>query len=155
MAYFVFSAENKNIYKIFSNETSLNSSHGFNESYIIKEVSDSIFNNIKLGIQGVILNNENNLIFIDYSTLPQFGIQNKSQIIKSIDEYLNKINNFLFQRNKTNHPEYSIWENFYNTLLKYKNSDTEISSLSYPLNMTFLQFLESKGETVLNILQLP
>jgi hypothetical protein len=154
MAYFVFSAENKGIYKIFYNQTLLDSSHGFNNSYIIKEVSDSIFNDVKLGIKSVSLDNENNLIFIDNSTLPYFGIKNKLEMIKKIDYYLNLADSFLSEKSKTNHPEYSIWENFRNSLLNYKGSE-ELDNLNYPLNMSFLQFFESKGKTVLNVLQIP
>jgi hypothetical protein len=153
MAYFVFSAENKGIYKIFYNQTLLDSSHGFNNSYIIKEVSDSIFNDVKLGIKSVSLDNENNLIFIDNSTLPYFGIKNKLEMIKKIDYYLNLADSFLSEKSKTN-PEYSIWENFRNSLLNYKGSE-ELDNLNYPLNMSFLQFFESKGKTVLNVLQIP
>ena len=121
---------------------------------IIKEVSDSIFNDVKLGIKSVNLDNENNLIFINNSTLPYFGIQNKSEMIKKIDYYLNWADSFLSQKSKINHPEYSIWENFRNSLLNYKGSE-ELDSLNYPLNMNFLQFFESKGKTVLNVLQIP
>lgn len=153
MAYLIFNEENKCLYKIFSNQTRLNNSHGFNESYVIKEVSDSIFNDVKLGIKTVKLDNENNLIFTDDYTF-NLVIKNKSEIIKKIDYYLNCVEYFLALKAKEKHPEYSDWENFQNTLLKYKNSE-DINSLNYPLNMTFLQFLESKGETVFNVLQIP
>jgi hypothetical protein len=156
MAYFVFVKDNKSLYKIFSDQTSLNNSHGFNESYIIKEVTDSIFNDVKLGIKEVSLDNEYNLNFINLLTTNNgVGVTKESNITENINNYLNIITDFLNQKDKINHPEYSNWLNFKNTLLKYKNNKELYSNLIYPLNMTFLQFLESKGETVFNTLQIP
>jgi hypothetical protein len=155
MAYLIFSKENKGLYKIFEDDNELNNSLLVQSLYEIKTISDADFNDMQLGIKGAELDSQNNIVYIVYSTIPNFGIQSKKQLLTCFNNRLSLVGSFINNNNNSNHFQYSEWQNFYKTLTKYVDNPSLLDDVVYPLNLSFEQFLQSKGESVLNVLQLP
>jgi len=153
MAYLIFSKENKGLYKIFEDDNELNNSTVDKNLYEVKTVTNTDFNDVQYNIKGPELDNQNNITYTIYSTIPNFGIQSETQLLNCFYVRLRCIDNFL--TNNKNHPDYIKWQNFYNTLRKYIDNKSLLNNIIYPINLSFEQFLQSKGESILNILQLP
>lgn len=153
MAYLIFSKENKGLYKIFEDDNELNNSTVDKNLYEVKTVANTDFKDVQYNIKGPELDNQNNITYIIYSTIPNFGIQSETQLLNCFYVRLNCVGDFL--SNNKNHPDYIKWQNFYNTLNKYINNKSLLNNITYPINLSFEQFLQSKGESILNILQLP
>jgi hypothetical protein len=151
MAYLVFQKSNRGLYKIYSDDIELNNANDLPENLYIKLIiSSSDFNDVQLGIKSVEIDNQNNVIYTD---LENFAIQSIEQLINMLNNRYRTVDDFL--NNNKNHPDFVKWQNYSNTLNKYIKDKTLFNGINYPLNQTFEQFLKSKGETILNILQLP
>ena len=81
MSYLIFSKEHKDLYKIYKDDNELNNSLLVQSLYEIKTISDADFNDMQLGIKGVELDSQNNIVYIVYSTIPNFGIQSKQLLL--------------------------------------------------------------------------
>jgi hypothetical protein len=153
MSYLIFSKEHKDLYKIYKDDNELNNSLLVQSLYEIKTISDADFNDMQLGIKGVELDSQNNIVYIVYSTIPNFGIQSKQLLLNCFYSRASLVDSFL--RNNNSHPQYIEWQNYLNTLNKYINNQSLLDNIVYPLNSSFEQYLQSKGESILNTLQLP
>lgn len=154
MAYLVFQKSNKGLYKIYSNDTELNNANDLPENLYIKLIiSSSDFDDVQLGIKFPKIDDQNNISYDLITNIQNFGIQSIEQLNKILNNKYRAVNDFL--NNNKNHPDFVKWQNYFNTLNKYIIDKTLFNGINYPLNQTFEEFLKSKGETVLNILQLP
>ena len=154
MAYLVFQKSNKGLYKIYSNDIELNNANDLPENLYIKLIiSSSDFDDVQLGIKIPKIDDQNNISYDLISNIQNFGIQSIEQLNKILNNRYGAVNDFL--NNNKNHPDFVKWQNYSNTLNKYIIDKTLLNGINYPLNQTFEEFLKSKGESILNILQLP
>ena len=150
MAYFIFLKNSDNIegtlVRIAENEIdldnlNLNTDKGV---YKIIEVSNDIFNKVKLDIQTVVGYNGDTVKY----TTSQYLYVDSTEIKKHIDNYKSCIKNFI--KNNPNHIKLNQWNNYY---LQLENFDVE--SINYPLTSSLEKYFNDSNQTSLSLLQLP
>ncbi|SRR5210317_1318517 len=146
MAYFIFNNDN-DIVNISANDADRDSLNINLTDYIVKDVSDSDFNKLKLESHLVSFDGTN-VSFTDreISTFSNFGT--KEEIDEKISLIKIKLKNFL--SNNSGHSKYTECENYYN----YLNS-LDTSTLTFPLNKTWEQYCSDNSISFIHTLQIP
>jgi hypothetical protein len=148
MAYFIFLKNLDNIkgtlYKIAENQSDLNNLNIINSDYKIIEDSQYTFDQIKFGSKVPVSYNNNIITYLDTTIL----FANKKLLQNYIDNFKNQIK--AFTNNNSNHPSFSLWNNYYTQL-----NNLNLDSIAYPLNKSLEQYFNDLGQTSLNTLQIP
>ena len=148
MAYFIFLKNLDNIegtlYKIAENQSDLNNLNIINSDYKIIEDSQYTFDQIKFGSKVPVSYNNNIITYIDTTIL----FTDKKSLQNYIDNFKKEIKQFT--DNNSNHPSFSLWNNYYTQL-----NNLNLDSITYPLNKSLEQYFNDLGQTSLNTLQIP
>jgi hypothetical protein len=155
MAYYIFIKNLDNIegsiYRIAENNSDLNNLNINQSDYKIIENNIQDFNDIKFFKKMPIKYINNDITFIDYEKPPLNDgnyFLNKTQLQQYITNFCNQIKQFL--NNNSNHPLFSIWNNYYIQL-----NSLNLDIITFPLNKSLEQYFNDLGQTSLNPLQLP
>lgn len=148
MPYLIFQNLNNvdgSLYKIAESTSDLDKLNIEKSLYKILEISIDNFENIKLTKK--ICNKFQNEIPL-ITDLPYTHSLNKEDIVKYITNFKNLIKNFT--DNNPNHSDYTKWNNYYNFLNNFN-----VNNITYPLNISFEEYLKNNNQTYLNPLQIP
>ena len=149
MAYLIFSTVSnpscESLCKIAETEEHLNNLNIIKENYVIKIISDSDFNNIKNNTKEILSVDGDNITYKE--VMPTATIDSKEDFdnrtqynIKLITKLLNNSTNSVFK---------SLYEDYLETL-----NNLDSTTITFPLNQKYEQYLESQSLFYLHSLQL-
>jgi hypothetical protein len=148
MAYLVFLKNLDNelgtLYKIAENQSDFNNLNINKSEYKIIEISQTIFNSLKLNNSTVDKYNGEEIEIINSNLF----FLNKSALKAYVENFKNGIK--LFTDNNLNHPLINQWNNYYNQL-----NNLNLDNITYPLNKSLEQYFNDLGQPSLNPLQIP
>jgi hypothetical protein len=148
MSYFIFLKNFENtsgsLCKIAENQSDLDSLNINKSDYKIIEDSQENFNNVKYGTKSIEKYINDTITYSDIQTI----FANKEDLKSLIDNIQTNIKSFL--KSNQNHSQFNKWNNYY---IQLKN--TNLDSITYPLNKSLEQYFNDLGQPSLNILQLP
>lgn len=150
MAYLIFTKNSADqegaLHKIASDENSLNNLNINQSNYNIIEIDQDTFNLIKFERKDVVSYNSNNIV-----TYKDVTIEPTSNV-EPIKEYIEHTKNYikLFLDSNREHPEYSLWNDFYNQLNSFN-----VDSIPLPLTTSLTEYFNNNNLISLNPLQLP
>jgi len=148
MSYFIFLKDLDNvegtIYKIIENQIDLNNLNINQQDYKIIEDSQVDFNLIKLNNKSVSKYNGNIITFIDQT----ISFKKKEDLQNYLNNCKSQIKQFIDIN--INHPQFSLWNNYFNQL-----NSLNLDDITYPLNKSLEQYFNDLGQPYYNILQIP
>jgi hypothetical protein len=148
MAFFIFIKDQENVvgtfYKAAETQFELDNFNIIPSSYKIIQDSDINFNFFKLSQKIPTSYSKDIITYIDLN----YQFEKQENLDKYINNFKLKIKDFL-----NNNPENPLFNKWNDYLTELNNIDT--STISYPLNMSFEQYLNNQGKLALNPLQVP
>lgn len=154
MAYFIFTKVG-GFYKIAENQSDLDVINIEKSLYDIVEVSSQEFQDVRLG-KKVVVNYSNGQVNYVPTVIGPDGqthsfktvVLNKEDLKSYISAIVDILNRFSIYN--SNHPSLSKLNNYKNELLKINVND-----LTYPINSSLEEYLESQGIQSISPLQIP
>ena len=148
MSYFIFQKNSDNIentlYKIAENQSDLNNLNIVQSLYKIIEDSQSNFDAVKYGTKQAISYNGNTINYLNNGS----GFYVQKDLSAYITNYINSIQ--LFLNDNPNSPVFNRWNNYKNQM-----NSLNVSSITYPLNVSLEQYFNNLSQLSYNPLQLP
>ena len=143
MAYFIFLKNLDNVYgtlsRIAENQSDLTNLNIIESGYKIIEDSQSNFDSVKYGFKYANEYNNNTIIFEDAVSV----FNNKEILQNYINIFKIQIKEFLDVN--SNHPLFTLWNNYYNQL-----NNLNLNNITYPLNSSLEQYFKDQNLTSLN-----
>lgn len=148
MAFFIFQKNSDGVentlYKIAENQSDLDSLNIVQTLYKIIEDNQDNFNAVKFGTKQAISYNNNIINYVNVGS--GFNLQKDLQAY--IVNYVNIIQ--LFLNDNPNSPVFNRWNNYKNQL-----NNLNLSTITYPLNISLEQYFDNLGQPSYISLQLP
>lgn len=141
MAYFIFN--NNSLFKISSNDTDRSNLNIIEDDYIIKNVSDENFNDVKLHKKTATLVNDS-VVITDMSN----SFLNQKQLEHYFKNIISAIDSFL--GSNENHPMFNDIETYKSTLEVF-----DTSSITYPYDKSWEEYCNDNSITFISPLQIP
>lgn len=154
MAYFIFTKVG-GLYKIAENQSDLNVVNIEKSLYDIIEVSSQEFQDVRLGKKAIVNYSNGQVNYVQ----PIIGEDGQSHSFKTtilnkedLKSYISNIIDILtrFNNYNPNHPSLSKLNNYKDELMKIN-----VNNLSYPINSSLEEYLESQGIQSISPLQIP
>ena len=148
MAYFIYNKNTNNqIYKIAENDSDLNALIIPQDQYLVVNATQSDFDSVKLNTKSILNYNGSSVELKDI----QWGFDRVS-LQNYISGLTNNISDFLNAQPQS--PKYQLWKDYQSELISLP-IQLVIPNPIVPLTTSLEVYLNSKGKTYLNLLQMP
>jgi hypothetical protein len=148
MAYFIYNKNTNNqIYKIAENDSDLNALIIPQDQYLVVNANQSDFDSVKLNTKSILNYNGSSVELKDI----QWGFDRVS-LQNYINNLINNISDFLGAQPQSS--KYQLWKDYQSELYSLP-VQLVIPNPTVPLTTSLEVYLNSKGKTYLNLLQIP
>jgi hypothetical protein len=148
MAYFIYNKNTNNqIYKIAENDSDLNALIIPQDQYLVVNATQSDFDSVKLNTKSILNYNGSSVELKDI----QWGFDRVS-LQNYINNLINNISDFLGTQPQSS--KYQLWKDYQSELISLP-VQLVIPNPTVPLTTSLEVYLNSKGKTYLNLLQIP
>jgi hypothetical protein len=148
MAYFIYNkSTNNQIYKIAENDSDLNALIIPQDQYLVVDATQSDFDSVKLNLKSILNYNGSSVELKDIQwSFDRVSLQNY------INSLINNISDFLDAQPQSS--KYQLWKDYQSELTALP-VQLVIPNPIVPLTTSLEVYLNSKGKTYLNLLQIP